>query len=123
MSEWTSETHALEAVKWAKQPYSGNPEITNWEAWIRMMRKEALKPYKRTIMRNQVTLGMNNNAYPTLSRFALMYDPETFGTVIKPRRVVALDCERGLEMLNELYREATGGKPRIYDWHNAQRRG
>lgn len=122
MSEWSSETHALEAVRWARSPYPPNPERTNWEVWIEHLEKEARNPYKRTLMRNQVSMGMNNNLYPTLSRFAIMANPSLFGSLIKPRHVVALDSVAGIELLNELFPQATGTNPKIYDWHNARKK-
>ncbi len=117
----TAYIHAEEAVRWAMKPYPAEPEKTNWQVWIRLMKREALKPYKRTIMRNQVTLGMNNNYYPTLSRFALMHDPALFGSVINPRKIRALDCPFGRLTLCVLYQKVTGENPRITDWRNAKR--
>ncbi len=119
---YMSETHALEATRWASQPYPAEPKKTNYQVWIEKIKKEAINPYKRTIMRNQVSLGMNNNYYPTLSRFAIMDEPELLGSLIKPRHVAGLDSEAGVEMLNELFVQATGHKPKIYDWHNARKR-
>ena len=120
---YTSETHALEATRWACAAYPANPTRTNWEEWMSRIRREALNPYKQAIMRNQVTLGMNNNFWPTLSRFALMEEPNLLGDLISPRHVVGLDSPAGIEMLNELFVQVTGHKPKVYDWHNAQRRG
>ncbi len=119
---YMSETHALEAARWAAQPYPAEPERTNWQVWIERVKQEARNPYKRTIMRNQVSLGMNNNYYPTLSRFAIMDEPDLLGSLIKPRHVVGLDSAAGIEMLNGLFEQATGHKPKIYDWKNAKRR-
>lgn len=121
MSAWASETHALEAVRWAKAPYPPNPEKTNWDVFFEKVSKEARNPYKRTIMRNQVSMGMNNNLYPTLSRFAIMAEPK-LASLIKPRHIPVLDSPAGIELLNDLFKQATGEQPKIYDWQNARKK-
>ena len=120
---YTSETYALEAVRWAKKPYPANPDTTNWEEWLRKLKQEAKRPHKQTIMRNQVTLGMNNNYWPTLSRFALMAEPQALGSLINPRHISGLDSPAGIELLNELFVQVTGTTPKVYDWRNARKRG
>lgn len=122
MSAWTSETHALEAVRWAKKPYPANPVRTNWDEWLERLKTEARKPYKQTIMRNQSSMGMNNNLWPALSRFTLMAEPETFGSLIKPRHISALDSPTGIELLNELFHQITGSNPKVYDWRYARKK-
>ena len=63
MSAWASETHALEAVRWAKAPYPSNPEKTNWDVFFEKVSKEARNPYKRTIMRYGNEQQLVSNAF------------------------------------------------------------
>lgn len=114
-------SHAYRAVAWAKRPYKFDDKQTNWDAWILKLKKEAYNPYKRTIMRNQAVMSMDNSYWPCLSRLALMGYPQLLGKLIKPRNVVELDSESGLELLNKLYLDVTDTKPALYDWHNARK--
>ena len=119
--ESKSVTWARQAVNWAKSAYPANPDKTRFEAWMDKLYAAANNPYKMTIMRNQVTLGMNNNYWPCLSRLAIMNSPH-LGKYIHPRKVEDLDNHEGLAMLRQLHVELVGSEPKLKNWRNATTR-
>lgn len=110
--------NALQAANWAKQPNEREPQKTNFDVFIEKLEHEY---FKRVflIKRNQVSIGMNNNYWPCLSRLALMYRP-WLANKLKPRHTVELDSKEGIELLNKLYKDVTGKEPILRDWHSAK---
>lgn len=114
-------TNALQAAHWAIQPNVYNPEKTNFEVFLDKIDHEYSKRVY-LIKRNQISIGMSNNYWPCLSRLAIMACP-WLAEKLKPRHIVQLDSEEGIEFLNKLYLDITGKQPIIYDWRNARKKG
>lgn len=70
-------------------------------------------------MRNQQTMGMNNNYWPALSRLAIMHSPH-LAKYIHPTCRPPLDGREGVELMNELYRRVVGRPPKVRDWTAAR---
>ena len=111
--------HAQAAAKWALQPYSGNPDINNFEALERNVRRNMTTGHKTTIMRNQVQTGFNNNYWPALSRWLIMKNPALI-KVIHPRKTNDLDDEAGRINMCTLYQSITNEEPKIRSWQAAK---
>lgn len=113
-------TWALQAAHWAIKPYPADPSINNFDAWFTRVLREARKPGKVTLMRNQISMGMNNNYWPCMSRLAIMRDP-WLAHYIHPRHVIELDCPEGIDLLNKLYETITHAEPKVRDWQQAKK--
>lgn len=110
---------AEDAVEWAKQPYPAAEGRTNFDQLLEQVRGIADVPGKVRIMRNQAALGMNNNFWPCLSRLMIMADPDLVRW-IEPRFCEALDRQAGIAMLQLMYQDVTGERPRARSWRHAK---
>lgn len=109
---------ALRAFRWAREPWPADPSRTSFDEALRRIRAEAARPGRVTVMRNQATLGMNNNYWPAMSRWALMADP-ALAAKVRPRYVAALDDPPGKAQMRAWYRELTGEAPKAGGWEEA----
>ena len=116
--EDTTITNALKAARWAVQPYPADPTKTRFEVLLERLNREANRPGKMTIMRNQASMGMNNNYWPCISRLVIMHTPG-FAYYIHPRHVRELDSASGIAFLNRVYADVTHKTPTIANWKNA----
>lgn len=121
MSSTSTITWALQAANWAKKPNPAHPECSNFEVFLDRLERESRRPHRITIMRNQASMGMSNNYWPTMSRLAIMAIP-TLALYINPRHVRELDGDDGRDLLNMLYTEITDQEPAIHDWKAAKQR-
>lgn len=112
-------TWALKAAAWAEKPYPADPSITTFAAWMIRLTAEASVTKRCTIMRNQQTMGMNNNYWPALSRLAIMHSSH-LAKYIHPTYRPPLDGREGVELMNELYRRVVGRPPKARSWMAAR---
>lgn len=110
---------AEEAVEWAKRPYPAVEGRTNYGQLLERVCAIASEPGKVRVMRNQAELGMNNNYWPCLSRLMIMDEPELVRW-IEPRFCEALDRQAGIAMLQLMFQDVTGRRPRARSWRHAK---
>lgn len=105
------------AVEWCKATEKGQM-FDNWERLTSRVWRAYQDKSKRTIMRNQVQLGFDNNIWPVLSRLLIMDYPR-MRRKIHPRKA-EVDNPNDIHRLAEAYREITGEEPAIDDWREAE---
>ncbi|WP_421572385.1 hypothetical protein M1L65_07060 [Slackia exigua] len=106
---------AWRAFLWAKAPWPAEPGSTRFDEALRRIRSEAGRPGRVTVMRNQASMGMNNNYWPAVSRWAVMADP-ALAKKVHPRYVADLDDAPGTAQMRAWYRQLTGERPKAGSW-------
>lgn len=110
---------AYDATLWASAPYPAKPAWTNYAQLLHQTVELARKPGTTRLMRNQTTLGMNNNYWPCLSRLMIMDVPE-LARYIEPRYCSELDNQVGAAKLQVWFRKITSRKPTVRNWMHAK---
>lgn len=109
---------AWRAFLWAKAPWPAEPGSTRFDEALRRIRSEAGRPGRVTVMRNQASMGMSNNYWPAVSRWAVMADP-ALAKKVHPRYVADLDDAPGTAQMRAWYRQLTGERPKAGSWKEA----
>lgn len=109
---------AWRAYIWGTNPYPADPRRTNFDEACRRIVLEAQTPGKITVMRNQASIGMNNNYWPAVSRWAIMRHP-WLAAKVNPHPG-ELDSGQGLAEMRSWYRKLTGEAPKANSWMEAK---
>ena len=112
---------AWRAYLWGTDAWPADPSRTNFDEACRRIVLEAQRPGRITVMRNQAAIGMNNNYWPAVSRWAVMRHP-WLAAKIHPKRTEEMDGPQGLAQMRRWYRMLTGEAPKAGSWMEAEAR-